>query len=174
MGPLGMGSFGIMRLGAVAMQTFPKTHTIHEMAGPMAYFQGVFIALILWGFTLFWFFQAVASVHHSRPFPFNMGWWGFTFPIGTFALSSNTLAKDIPSRFFRVIGAMASVVVFLLWLLVMAGTIRDLITGGDRLYNKPTPIQQNMVGGKVNGMEGEPADGVPKDGEHGAENDKNV
>ena len=29
----------------------------------------------------------------------------FTFPIGTFALSSIALAQELPSRFFRVIGA---------------------------------------------------------------------
>jgi hypothetical protein len=32
-------------------------------------------------------------------------WRRFTFPIGTFALSSSALAQELPSRFFRVIAA---------------------------------------------------------------------
>ena len=61
----------------------------------------------------------------------------FTFPIGTFAFSSNALAREIPSRFFRVIGSVTSVCVFLLWLLVAAATLRDLITGGKKLFKEP-------------------------------------
>ncbi|KIW72444.1 hypothetical protein, variant 1 [Phialophora macrospora] len=138
LGPFGMGSFSIMKLGAVAMKVFPQTKSIHPLAGDLAYNFGVLFSLIMWGFTLLWLFLAVATIYHCKSFPFNMGWWGFTFPIGTFALACNTLAKDIPSEFFRVIGSMVSVSVFLLWLLVAYVTLRDLITGGKKLFKTPT------------------------------------
>ncbi|KIX00257.1 uncharacterized protein Z518_10396 [Rhinocladiella mackenziei CBS 650.93] len=137
LGPLNMGSFAIMKLGQVAMEVFPQTKTVHPLAGDLAYNLGVLLSLAMWGFTLLWLFLAVAAIYHCKYFPFNMGWWGFTFPIGTFALSSNVLAIEIPSRFFRVIGSMTSICVFLLWLLVSAATIRDLITGGKKLFNAP-------------------------------------
>ncbi|EXJ75946.1 uncharacterized protein A1O5_00454 [Cladophialophora psammophila CBS 110553] len=143
LGPLNMGAFAIMKLGNVAMRVFPLTETIHPLAGDLAYNFGVLLSLILWGFTLLWLFLAVATIYHCKHFPFNMGWWGFTFPIGTLALSSNTLAEEIPSRFFRVIGSVTSVCVFLLWILVVYATLRDLITGGQRLFKAPTRAVPN-------------------------------
>lgn len=65
-----------MQLGKVAMDVFPKTHTIHALAGVILYNLGVFIALVFWGFALLWLFFAVATIHNARRIPFNMGWWG--------------------------------------------------------------------------------------------------
>jgi len=76
LGPLNMGAFGVMQLGSVAMKVFPKTKTIHPLAGDVAYNLGVFVALVMWGFTLVWLFFAVATIYHCKRFPFNMGWWG--------------------------------------------------------------------------------------------------
>jgi len=77
LGPLGLGGFGVMQLGKVAMDIFPKTHTIHELAGVILYNLGVFIALVFWGFALLWLFFAVATIYNARRIPFNMGWWGY-------------------------------------------------------------------------------------------------
>jgi tellurite resistance protein TehA-like permease len=40
------------------------------------------LGLILWGFAIVWFVVAVFMLAISGGFPFNMGWWGFIFPIG--------------------------------------------------------------------------------------------
>lgn len=98
-----VGAFGIMQLGAVAMKTFPKTGTLILNAGDIFYVAGVLVALVMWGFGLVWLFFALASITRSK-FPFNMGWWGFTFPIGVFTLATNQFGKEIPSRFFSVLG----------------------------------------------------------------------
>jgi tellurite resistance protein TehA-like permease len=74
LGPLGMGSFSLMKLGAAAMKVFPETKAIHPLAGDMAYSLGIFGSLVLWGFTLLWLFLAVATITHCKSFPFNMGW----------------------------------------------------------------------------------------------------
>ena len=76
LGPLGMGSFSVMKLGVVAMKVFPLTKSIHPLAGDLAYNFGVLLSLIMWGFTLLWLFLAVATIYHCKSFPFNMGWWG--------------------------------------------------------------------------------------------------
>jgi tellurite resistance protein TehA-like permease len=48
----------------------------------MLYVFGFIVSLIMWGFSLVWLFFAVAMIYKCRKFPFNMGWWGFTFPLG--------------------------------------------------------------------------------------------
>lgn len=104
LGPLGQGGFGIMQLGKVCMQIFPETHTLVPSAGPTLYVLGFILALIMWGFGLVWFFFALASISRSK-FPFNMGWWGFTFPIGVFAVATTTFGKEMPSKFFNILGS---------------------------------------------------------------------
>jgi tellurite resistance protein TehA-like permease len=76
LGPPSLGGYAVMQLGKVAMDVFPKTHTIHELAGVILYNLGVFIALIFWGFALLWLFFAVATIYNARRIPFNIGWWG--------------------------------------------------------------------------------------------------
>lgn len=106
LGPLGQGGFGIMQLGKVAMKVFPKTGTLDATtinAGDVLYVTGWQVALIMWGFGLVWFFFALASISRTK-FPFNMGWWGFTFPIGVFTVATTTFGKEMPSKLFDVLG----------------------------------------------------------------------
>jgi tellurite resistance protein TehA-like permease len=103
LGPLGQGSFGVMQLGRVALKTLPKTNSLTPNAGEILYILGFATALVLWGFALIWFFFALDSISRSR-FPFNMGWWGFTFPIGVFTTACTTFGRELDSNFFRVVG----------------------------------------------------------------------
>merc|ERR1711977_304671 len=134
-GPLGQGGFAIMQLGKVAMDIFPITHTLplspnegSVNAGQFLYIIGWLTATVMWGFGLVWLFFAAASITRSR-FPFNMGWWGFTFPLGVFATSTTQMAKELPSEFFKVLGTIFSVAVTLLWIMVAVGTVRRAWTG---------------------------------------------
>lgn len=103
LGPLGQGGFSLMTIGTVAREVFPATGSLHPMAGEVLYVLGFMIALVLWGFGLVWGFFAVASVGR-RKFPFNMGWWGFTFPTGIYAMSTMTMGRQLPSEFFKIFG----------------------------------------------------------------------
>lgn len=113
LGPLGQGGFALMQLGKVAMRIFPATKAISaatgERPGEILYVLGWMIALIMWGFAMVWFFFALASISRNR-FPFNMGWWGFTFPLGVLAVATTTLGKETPSRFFDVLGTVCHIV----------------------------------------------------------------
>ncbi|GAD95149.1 sulfite efflux pump SSU1 [Paecilomyces variotii No. 5] len=129
LGPMGQGGFGIMKLGAAAQTIFPQTHTLEGAAGPTFYVMGFLTALILWAFGLVWLFFASASIAQSRRFPFNIGWWGFTFPLGVFASSTCQLGRELPSRFFKVLGTILSVCVVLLWIVVSVGTLKRAVTG---------------------------------------------
>jgi len=107
-GPFGQGGYGIMTLGKVAMKVFPQTHTLHELFGVILYNLGFIVALVMWAFGLVWFFFALATIYKSKRFPFNMGWWGFTFPIGVYAANTVVLGEEMPSRFFRILGTVCS------------------------------------------------------------------
>ena len=127
-GFLGQGGYVAMMLGKASMDVFPKVgtlgtaseldsssatsplqgHAVGERAGEVLYIVGWLVALIMWGFGLAWLFLAVASISRSR-FPFNMGWWGFTFPIGVFAMSTMTLGREMPSLFFEITGIVSLV-----------------------------------------------------------------
>ncbi|RMY20197.1 hypothetical protein D0866_12606 [Hortaea werneckii] len=134
LGPLGQGGFGIMQLGKVAMTVFRETDSLpaaasHVFPGEVLYAVGFLVALLLWGFGLVWLFFAVATVYRTPKFPFNMGWWGFTFPLGVYATSTTMLGSELPSAFFRVLGTIFSVAVTLLLVAVSCGTLQRAWTG---------------------------------------------
>ena len=131
LGPLGMGGYTIMYLGKVAREIFPRVEFFHNLsiAGDIVYILGIFIALIMWGFGLCWLVFALAAMYNGRPFPFNMGWWGFTFPLGVYSISTITFGNEMPSLFFKVLGTVFGVAVTLLWCVVAAGTARGAYKG---------------------------------------------
>ncbi|KAF5876149.1 putative c4-dicarboxylate transporter malic acid transport protein [Botrytis fragariae] len=133
LGPLGQGGFALMQLGKVSLTVFPQTNTLPAIPapgpGPIFYTLGFLFALIMWGFGLLWLFFALASISRSR-FPFNMGWWGFTFPLGVFTTSTVMIGAELPSRFFRVLGTIFSVLVTALWVMVAVGTVKRAFWGG--------------------------------------------
>lgn len=137
LGPLGMGGYAITYLGSVARSVFLRTGFLSDIpaAGDIFLVNGIFIALIMWAFGLTWLCFALASIYKSRPFPFNMGWWGFTFPLGVMALSTMEFGRTFPSLFFKVLGTIFAVAVIILWCVVAVGTVRGAWTG--RLFNAP-------------------------------------
>jgi C4-dicarboxylate transporter/malic acid transport protein len=136
LGPLGQGGFAVMQLGKVARLVLPKIPGslggLEGIAGNDLYVIGFAVAIIMWGYGLVWLFFAIASITRSK-FPFNMGWWAFTFPLGVYCVSTNTLAIELPSTFFKVLGTILSIMVVVLWLVVSAGTAVRAWTG-DMFY----------------------------------------
>jgi len=128
LGPIGQGSFAIMQLGKVAKKVFPTTRTLDSAAGTICYDVGAVVAIIIWGYGLIWLFFALASISRNK-FPFNMGWWGFTFPLGVYSVATTTLAKELPSTFYRILGTIFSLAVVLLWVMVFAMTAVGVFKG---------------------------------------------
>jgi tellurite resistance protein TehA-like permease len=94
-----------MYLGKVSRTLFPSTNVLSDpLAGSIVYVLGFFIALMMWGFGLIWLCFALFTIYQSRPFPFNMGWWGFTFPLGVFSASTIQIGLEMESKFFKVLG----------------------------------------------------------------------
>lgn len=131
LGPLGQGGFGIMQMGKIAREVFPKQHSLPAVqnAGDILYVMGFLIGIIMWGFGLVWLTFAAATIFHSKRFPFNMGWWGFTFPLGVFTVSTTTLGEELPSAFYNILGTIFSLTVTCLWVVVATGTVARAWTG---------------------------------------------
>ncbi|PON22912.1 sulfite transporter Ssu1 [Trichoderma gamsii] len=129
--PLGQGGYAIMQLGKVAAQVFPKTGVLGKMgtnSGEILYVTGWILGFIMWANGLAWIFFALASLSRCK-FAFNMGWWGFTFPIGVWAGATIAIGQEMPSRFFNVLGTIVAVIVVLLWIMVAVLTISKIIEG---------------------------------------------
>ena len=138
LGPLGMGGYTIMYLGKVSREVFPKAQFLQEIpiAADVLYILGTFIALLMWGFGLVWLAFAIAAICTcGRPIPFNMGWWGFTFPLGVFAISTITFGVEMSSMFFKVLGTIFSVAVMVLWVIVAVSTAKGAWAG--TLFHAP-------------------------------------
>lgn len=93
-----------MYLGKVARNLLEINSVLDPMAGSIAYVLGVFISLLMWSFGLIWLVFALASIYYCSPFPFNMGWWGFTFPLGVYAANTMQLGIEMDVMFYKVFG----------------------------------------------------------------------
>ena len=98
-------ALSLIALNKVARRVFPLTGTLTsvEHAGDMLYIMGLVVGILLWGFAVVWFVVAIAMIICVAKFPFNMGWWGFIFPIGEFKLSNFYLEQTILHRACRCI-----------------------------------------------------------------------
>lgn len=97
-------SIRIMYLGKVSRNLLENNNVLDPMAGGIAYVLGVFISLLMWSFGLIWLVFALATIYYSSPFPFNMGWWGFTFPLGVYAANTMQLGIEMDVMFFKIFG----------------------------------------------------------------------
>ncbi|KAF5667854.1 malic acid transporter [Fusarium heterosporum] len=136
-GPMGQGAFAIQQLGKVALHVIPRTNAFGEVgarAGEVLHVMGVFVGLVMYGFGLIWLSFALISIITTRP-RFNMGYWGFTFPLGTLATSANNLAGTLDSNFFRVATMIVSLAVTFLWMVIATKTATVAISG--ELFHAP-------------------------------------
>ncbi|KOC11590.1 C4-dicarboxylate transporter/malic acid transport protein [Aspergillus flavus AF70] len=123
LGPLGFGGFSILYLGKVARQLLDESIAIDPFVGHIAYVLGLLLSLLMWSFGLIWLVFALATIYYRSPFPFNMGWWGFTFPLGVYAANTILLGKEMNLMFFKVCGTILSSAMILLWLVVATRTV---------------------------------------------------
>ncbi|WP_298289257.1 TDT family transporter [Thiomonas sp.] len=129
LGPIGTGAFALLTLGAAAPQAFAATvmAPVAAVAAPL----GVIGALVLWGLGLWWLVTAVAltAIQVRRGLPFNLGWWGFTFPLGVYAAATLTLGVRTGMPFFTAFAAMLIVALSGAWLVVAVRSAHGLWHG---------------------------------------------
>lgn len=124
LGPIGTGTLGLLLLGADAPLV------LHGQGGRdiarTAQGFGVIGGVIFWGYGLYWLGLAIlATLRHLKDgLPFNMGWWGFTFPIGVYSVATLTLAHMTSISFYSIAGDALVLLLAVFWVIV---TVRTLI-----------------------------------------------
>nr|WP_314577798.1 TDT family transporter [uncultured Pseudomonas sp.] len=123
LGPISTGAFGLMVLGADSPVIFAANGL--SGVGEIASGLGLIAGIILWGVGVWWLLMAVLiTLRYLRNgLPFNLGWWGFTFPLGVFALTTLKLGAVLNLGFFSILGSVLVAGLALLWLVIMRRTL---------------------------------------------------
>ncbi|HGM5580187.1 TPA: TDT family transporter [Pseudomonas putida] len=129
LGPIGTGALGMLLLGGDAPAVFAANGLGN--LGEVARGLGLVAGMVLWGAGLWWLLTAVLiTLRYMRQgMPFNLGWWGFTFPLGVYSLATLKLAAWLGLGFFTVFGQVLVVMLALLWLVVASRTVKGAWRG---------------------------------------------
>ena len=129
LGPIGTGALGLLLLGADAPAIFAANGLAR--IGEIAEGLGLISGVILWGVGLWWIvIAALITIRYFRSgIPFNLGWWGFTFPLGVYALATLKLASLLQLGFFSVFGCVLVMALTLMWLIVAKRTVQGAYKG---------------------------------------------
>lgn len=129
LGPIGTGALGMLLLGGDAPAIFAANGLpgIGEIAAGLGLVGGI----TLWGFGLWWILMALLiTVRYLRDgIPFNLGWWGFTFPLGVYSLATLKLASVLNLTFFSVFGTALVTLLAVMWLIVGKRTVQGAWRG---------------------------------------------
>jgi C4-dicarboxylate transporter/malic acid transport protein len=130
-GPIGTGALALMLFSDVA----PPVLAANGLGSAAAAFGGAALlgGVLLWAYGLWWL--AIATLVTLRYFrshvPFNLGWWGYTFPLGVYAVATLTLAEKLPFAPFYWFGATLVGCLAAIWALVASRTLAGLWRGRD-------------------------------------------
>ncbi|MFJ5257187.1 TDT family transporter [Pseudomonas sp. NPDC088414] len=129
LGPIGTGALGMLLLGADAPAIFSANGLpgIGEIAAGL----GLVAGITLWGFGLWWMLMAllITARYLRDGIPFNLGWWGFTFPLGVYSLATLKLASTLNLGFFSVVGCVLVTLLAVMWLIVGKRTVQGAWRG---------------------------------------------
>ncbi|MFJ7283186.1 TDT family transporter [Pseudomonas sp. NPDC099000] len=129
LGPIGTGALGMLLLGSDAPAIFAANGLpgIGEIAAGL----GLVAGITLWGFGFWWMLMAVLiTVRYLRDgIPFNLGWWGFTFPLGVYSLTTLKLGSTLNLAFFSVFGCVLVAMLAVMWLIVSKRTVQGAWRG---------------------------------------------
>lgn len=143
LGPLATGCLGLLALGQAAPQAWHGTAL--QGAAELAEQLGLVGGLALWGAGFWWLVAASLFTRHyqRRELPFNLGWWGFTFPLGVFTLATFALQRLTGLQLFGWIGLLLALQLVLVWLLVMRRTLHGIWHG--ELFRAPCLSARGML-----------------------------
>ena len=124
LGTLGTGIMGLIGLGKSMPVLFGSLG--HAMDGA-----AVLGSFALWGFGLWWLTLSIMMtvVHARRGLPFNLGWWGLTFPLGVFTGGTDMLYGEMHVGLIAFFAHLFFIMLALFWGMVAFRTFRAVLTG---------------------------------------------
>lgn len=152
LGPCGQGAFGLLQISStlnsitarsgqalIAGQTAQEAQTFADVI----FAATIPIALVIWGLGLVWLALAVGfllDLAAVQSLTFNLGWWGFTFPLGVFCTATTQLGKELNSDAFKILGTVLSLTEVALWLYIATRTAIGALSG--KLFFSPCLAEQ--------------------------------
>lgn len=123
LGPIGTGALGLLLLGGDAPAVFAAVGM--SGVGNVAAGLGLIGGTILWGYGAWWLLLAVLTTarYLREGMPFNIGWWGFTFPLGVYAVATLTLARQTHLGFLLVTGGILVAALACFWTIIAGRTL---------------------------------------------------
>lgn len=121
-GPLGQSVAGMIALGSASRAVWPELGHGLQMAG-LAY------GVLVWGFAVYWITMAIAmTVRAARKhLPFTLGWWAFTFPVGTLTAGTDALYGLTHAHIFAIASVAFLGLLATMWMLVASKSIGGAI-----------------------------------------------
>jgi C4-dicarboxylate transporter/malic acid transport protein len=128
LGPLGQSVTAARALATTAEDSLPAPY------GSAVAVIDVLYGAPMWGFAMLWLALAAAlTVHTVRHapggLPFTLGWWSFTFPVGTVVTATSGLAAATGAPVLVGAAVVGYVVLVAAWLVVATRTVRAVAAG---------------------------------------------
>lgn len=126
LGPCGQGVFGLLQMAKVGKRVFADTDLagIHN-SGDIVLVMSLIVGLTLWGLGLWWLVHGIACVTIrmlAERLRFNMGFWGFVFPLGVFITGTIALGEQLSSAFFSYLSVVMLGLLVILYIIIAVRT----------------------------------------------------
>ncbi|CAE6383364.1 unnamed protein product [Rhizoctonia solani] len=141
-GPCGQGGVAFVVIGKVFAEMALQgavPNILLAQAQPWV-LAGICGGFFLWTFGIWWILLTILGIYETfksqRP-SFAVGFWGMVFPLGVYTSLTWQLSEAFESTFFRVLSAILSIVVCLLWATLAVITIYQAYQNPRALFNAP-------------------------------------
>jgi C4-dicarboxylate transporter/malic acid transport protein len=113
---IGNNAYGLKLLAGFS-QLFPLLEILPAIC--------LLLGIIFWGLASWWLMMAlIGTIHYLQHKPkFSLGFWGYIFPLGVYAMATAILGKDLHSAFFTHFSYVLIVSLFFLWLIISLRTL---------------------------------------------------
>ena len=125
--PAGVLGFALLRLLQAG-----EAAGVEGFTSPTA---GLIVTAMGIGLGLWWALFAglqLLRLRRAGGLPFHPGWWGYVFPIAAMALAISATGEALDALGIQVSGALATVLLIAVWLLVAVRTVRLVRVGATR------------------------------------------
>ena len=143
LGPIGTGALGMFLLSqqSVLLKGHAVLGEYYTVLSGVSWVTGI----LLWGLGAWWLLLALGVTAHyvKQGIPFNLGCWGYTFPLGVFTLASFKFAQLTSIAIFSSLSLGLLLLLAAVWGVVMAKTLQGVWSG--RLF-VALSLQNNQSG----------------------------
>lgn len=135
LGPIGTGALAMFLLGQASSAVFYGTE--FELFSRLFFRVGFMIGLLLWAYGLWWFVMAIMTTlrYLKEGLPFNMGWWGFTFPLGVFTAATIQIWIFTGYPFVKILSGIEIIMLVVFYSIVITRTLQGVWHGS--LFRAP-------------------------------------